>query len=220
MWPRVAGAPRSTYGLSPSWPPVWPRTRFGPTSRLPVRRPSWPSASPKRTVPPSGGGTRPTRGGRRSPDGLARSLPEPLRTEVGAETDVARLRRALDDLAGGAIEEDLAAVASFARETGAPVRAAARALELRAQAAADAVATTLRELEAEHAALESEEEVRPPRSRFRDAERDPNAGAGFYELVEVAAGLEPNAVAGLEAALEASGLLDAWVSAEGLVLHR
>ena len=150
---------------------------------------------------------------------VACSLPEPLHTEVGAEMDVTRLRRALDDLAGGATEEDLAAVASLARETGAPVRAAARTLELRAQAAADAVATTLRELEAEHAALESEEEVRPPRSRFRDAERDPNAGAGFYELVEVAAGLEPNAVAGLEAALEASGLLDAWVSAAGLVLH-
>ena len=99
------------------------------------------------------------------------------------------------------------------------MRAAARSLALRAQAAADVVATTLRELEAEHAALESEEEVRPPRSWFRDAERDPNAGAAFYELVEVAAGLEPDAVTGLEAALEASGLLDAWVSAAGLVLH-
>ena len=150
---------------------------------------------------------------------VACSLPEPLCTEVGVEMDAARLRRALDDLAGGALEEDLAAIASLARESGAPVRAAARVLELRAQAAADAAAATLRELETERAALESEEEVRPPRSRFRDAERDPNAGAGFYELVEVAAGLEPNAVAGLEAALEASGLLDAWVSAAGLVLH-
>ena len=42
----------------------------------------------------------------------ARSVPEPLRTEAGAEMDVARLRRALDDLASAAVEDDLADIAS------------------------------------------------------------------------------------------------------------
>ena len=57
---------------------------------------------------------------------VACSLPEPLHTEVGAEMDVARLRRALDDLAGGATEEDLAAVASLAGDRRRPVRGSQR----------------------------------------------------------------------------------------------
>ncbi|WP_235583140.1 TIGR02680 family protein [Kitasatospora sp. Root107] len=55
----------------------------------------------------------------------------------------------------------------------------------------------------------------PPRSRFRDAERTPATGAPLYRLVDFADGIPAADQAGLEAALEAAGLLDAWVTAEG-----
>jgi len=69
------------------------------------------------------------------------------------------------------------------------------------------------------AEVEAEPEARPPAARCRDAERDPAAGAPFYELVDIAPGLAPADAAGVEAALEAAGLLDAWVNADGLVVH-
>ncbi|GAB3498110.1 SbcC/MukB-like Walker B domain-containing protein [Nocardiopsis coralliicola] len=47
------------------------------------------------------------------------------------------------------------------------------------------------------------------------AERDPSAGAPLYLLVDFASGLTAGERAGLEGALEASGLLNAWVSADG-----
>ena len=73
--------------------------------------------------------------------------------------------------------------------------------------------------EARLAEVEAQSEARPRASRFCAAERDPAAGAPFYELVDIAAGVAPDAAAGLEAALEAAGLLDAWVGADGLVVH-
>ena len=58
----------------------------------------------------------------------------------------------------------------------------------------------------------------PNRAASRRSQRDSAAGAPFYELVDVRPGADP-AAAGVEAALAASGLLDAWVSADGVVLH-
>ena len=45
-----------------------------------------------------------------------------------------------------------------------------------------------RPTEARLAEIEAQSEARPEASRFRDAERDPAAGAPFYELVDLAAG--------------------------------
>ncbi|MEA2704312.1 MAG: hypothetical protein QOD63_2257, partial [Actinomycetota bacterium] len=73
--------------------------------------------------------------------------------------------------------------------------------------------------EARLADIEAQSEARPGASRFRYAQRDPAAGAPFYELVDLAERVSPDDAAGLEAALEAAGLLDAWVSADGLVVH-
>ena len=58
----------------------------------------------------------------------------------------------------------------------------------------------------------------PPRPPHRTAPRTPGTGAPLYRLVDFAPDLEPDARAGLEAALEASGLLDAWVRTDGTVL--
>lgn len=58
----------------------------------------------------------------------------------------------------------------------------------------------------------------PPAPHHRAAERHTRAGAPFYRLVDFAEGLSPAQQAGLEAALEASGVLDAWVTADGVLL--
>jgi uncharacterized protein (TIGR02680 family) len=103
------------------------------------------------------------------------------------------------------------AVAPSLREA----RQAAAAADLAVAAAAEALEATQSRL----AEVEAQREARPVPGRYRDAERDPAAGAPFYELVDVAPGVGAADAAGLEAALEAVGLLDAWVHADGLVVH-
>ncbi|MFD8967883.1 TIGR02680 family protein [Streptomyces sp. NPDC059568] len=58
----------------------------------------------------------------------------------------------------------------------------------------------------------------PPAPYHRTAERNPAAGAPFYRLVDFAEHVTSADRAGLEAALEASGILDAWVGADGVLL--
>jgi uncharacterized protein (TIGR02680 family) len=58
----------------------------------------------------------------------------------------------------------------------------------------------------------------PPHPPHRRAARQAGTGAPFYRLVDFADGLSGTQQAHLEAALQASGLLDAWVTADGAVL--
>ncbi|MET9655645.1 TIGR02680 family protein [Streptomyces sp. NPDC006510] len=58
----------------------------------------------------------------------------------------------------------------------------------------------------------------PPAPYHRTAERNPAGGAPFYRLVDFAEHVTSADRAGLEAALEASGILDAWVGADGALL--
>ncbi|MBQ0852901.1 TIGR02680 family protein [Streptomyces sp. BH-SS-21] len=58
----------------------------------------------------------------------------------------------------------------------------------------------------------------PSAPHHRVAERTPGSGAPFYRLVDFADNLAPADRAGLEGALEASGILDAWVGADGILL--
>ncbi|WJV47217.1 TIGR02680 family protein [Streptomyces flavofungini] len=58
----------------------------------------------------------------------------------------------------------------------------------------------------------------PPAPHHRVAERMSGSGAPFYRLVDFADDLAPGDRAGLEGALEASGILDAWVGADGVLL--
>ncbi|MFT4217095.1 MAG: TIGR02680 family protein [Micropruina sp.] len=69
--------------------------------------------------------------------------------------------------------------------------------------------------EAERVRLEAATTAEPPRSGWRD--EPPSEGAPLWRLVDAAAGVDPTALAGLEAALQASGLLDAWVFPDGAV---
>ncbi|QDY78090.1 TIGR02680 family protein [Streptomyces qinzhouensis] len=65
---------------------------------------------------------------------------------------------------------------------------------------------------------EQRTEPEPPAPHHRVATRTPGSGAPFYRLVDFADDLAPADRAGLEGALEASGILDAWVSARGVLL--
>ncbi|WP_416753704.1 TIGR02680 family protein [Streptomyces sp. FW42] len=89
----------------------------------------------------------------------------------------------------------------------------------------DTLALAVRGLEAEREDLrrrraewERRTDPEPPPPPHRAAPRAPGTGAPLYRLVDFVPGLPPDARAGLEAALEASGLLDAWVCADGTVL--
>ncbi|AUX35209.1 MULTISPECIES: TIGR02680 family protein [Sorangium] len=94
--------------------------------------------------------------------------------------------------------------------------AAERALADGAIAAAEAAR---RALEEERSALErgAHRPPPPPPSRAPDA-REGRPGAPLWQLCEFAPELGTAARAGLEAALEAAGLLDAWVTPDGQLL--
>lgn len=72
------------------------------------------------------------------------------------------------------------------------------------------------ELEDEHARLSAGEAARPPEPATRaGGVRAERPGAPLWQLVDFHPHLEATERAGLEAALEACGLLDAWISPDG-----
>ncbi|MDR2626153.1 MAG: TIGR02680 family protein [Zoogloeaceae bacterium] len=93
-------------------------------------------------------------------------------------------------------------------------RYAARQTELDARR--EALQQRRAALEDEHARLIAGEDAAPPESATRDASvRAQRPGAPFWKLVDFHPRLGAAERAGLEAALEASGLLDAWMSPDG-----
>ncbi|WNV82516.1 TIGR02680 family protein [Umezawaea sp. Da 62-37] len=70
-------------------------------------------------------------------------------------------------------------------------------------------------LDAELAALRSGGERVPEAGRYVAADRDPLTGTPFYRLVDFRPDVDEAGRAGLESALQASGLLDAWVTGDG-----
>ncbi|SDX38338.1 TIGR02680 family protein [Amycolatopsis xylanica] len=71
------------------------------------------------------------------------------------------------------------------------------------------------ELVSESKTLESAGELPPEAPRARTTDRSTMDGAPFWKLVAFADAVPEDAQAGIEAALEASGLLDAWVPSHG-----
>ncbi|MEU7527933.1 TIGR02680 family protein [Saccharothrix sp. NPDC042600] len=108
-------------------------------------------------------------------------------------------------------------VTSAAREWVGPLVAAARDTAHAGTARRAELHATIDALDAELAGLRSGTARVPERDRFAVAERDPSTGSPFYRLVDFAPGVPEADRAGLEAALEASGLLNAWVTASGTV---
>jgi uncharacterized protein (TIGR02680 family) len=130
-------------------------------------------------------------------------------------------------------EATLVALADWVREPleAAPPRRGLQDAHLRAlqalstqQATLDQTARTLAEtrdrLAQERHRLEAGEEVTPLAPAWRDpGSRVNRQGAPLWQLIEFNDPVPDNARAGLEAALEASGLLDAWVSPDGHLQH-
>jgi Putative exonuclease SbcCD, C subunit len=112
--------------------------------------------------------------------------------------------------------------AAAARELAAD-RAGATEQRLREQlaevtAGRAALAAEREPLAAEHARLSAHEDPVPAPLPFRTADRTDRLGAPLWALVDFADGLDDQRRAGLEGALEGSGLLDAWVMPDGAVL--
>jgi len=109
-----------------------------------------------------------------------------------------------------------AAVESATRQA-----AAALAVEDERLAATEAEhRTRVTDLNEERTRLERGEHAAPPAPYTRgDGLRAGRPGAPLWQLVEFSDDLEDDARAGLEAALEASGVLDAWVTPDGALLE-
>ena len=129
-----------------------------------------------------------------------------------------------------AFAHELTGLIACAGEPGAPSarelvsdRAAAAEQAIREEVArigaARAILAGEREpLAAEHARLSAHEDPVPGQLPFRTADRTGRPGAPLWALVEFADGLEDEQRAGIEAALEGAGLLDAWVMPDGALL--
>ncbi|NEC88655.1 TIGR02680 family protein [Streptomyces sp. SID12501] len=148
----------------------------------------------------------------------ARDWSERLRTSTGVSLD-AVLALVAHDLADGPLP------AQTPEEVAEAARSAVDPWLAGLGAERDDVALAVRELEAEQVRLrrrreewERRTDPEPPPPSHRTAPRTSGTGAPLYRLVDFAHELAPDARAGLEAALEASGLLDAWVRADGAVL--
>ncbi|ANN15053.1 TIGR02680 family protein [Amycolatopsis orientalis] len=92
---------------------------------------------------------------------------------------------------------------------------------IRQEAATGAALATARtehdELLVEAGVLETEDVLLPTSPRTRTADRAEMSGAPLWRLVDFAVSVPEDARAGIEAALEGAGLLDAWVNSHGVV---
>ncbi|HWE87961.1 MAG TPA: TIGR02680 family protein [Pseudonocardiaceae bacterium] len=108
--------------------------------------------------------------------------------------------------------------AEAARSWAAPRLRTLRQAVVTVQQRVDAVTARITGTEAELIAVrDGVTAPQPPPPAYVTAPRDPTAGASFHRLVDFAPDLDGPGRAGLEAALQASGLLAAWVSANGTV---
>lgn len=100
--------------------------------------------------------------------------------------------------------------ATFTRQT-ADATQSRRDELARLRDARSAIAAELAELEAERELIAAERDDAPPPWQARPASRERRAGAPLWRLVRFADELDEAEATGLEAALQAANLLDAWV---------
>ncbi|MBH0774705.1 TIGR02680 family protein [Nocardia bovistercoris] len=121
---------------------------------------------------------------------------------------------ALDAAVSAAGSEDTVGVAEVLAERAQPLLDEIRARRHDAAARAGAAAARVRELRTEYEKVEAQRADAPPVA-FADADaRGERAGAPLWRLVRFAYDLPARDAAGIEAALHAAGLLDAWVCTE------
>ena len=95
------------------------------------------------------------------------------------------------------------------------VREGLTARRTRLRADRDAVAAQREEVQAARDAVATQRDVPPPAPYTRAASRDGRTGAPLWRVVAFTDDLSERDRAGVEAALEASGLLDTWIQPEG-----
>ncbi|GAB3487805.1 TIGR02680 family protein [Amycolatopsis cihanbeyliensis] len=157
------------------------------------------------------------------------------RSRLAATYDetVARQEQLLLDWARGCAELDFAEPVELAElaESEAEVLQYVEAVAARCLHAITAEETTLsarrdtteqerQRLESEIAELRDQVDLPPEPPPHRTADRSAMTGAPLWKLVSFAEGIAPRTQAAVEAALQAGGLLDAWVSPSGeLAVH-
>ena len=110
------------------------------------------------------------------------------------------------------------AVRQAAEADVAPLQAAAEARRDVLLFAQDKIKKDLDLVRTEHRHWSSLTDPEPPRSRFRNPDAEPLPGAPLFRLIDFAGHLDHRSRAGLEAALESSGLIDGVFAADGTVL--
>nr|WP_218005870.1 TIGR02680 family protein [Actinomadura hibisca] len=110
------------------------------------------------------------------------------------------------------------AVERAAHEAAEPVLATCENERDDALAVERRVGEDLTAAKAERSDWERKTDPEPPRSPYATAAHAPGTGAPLFLLLDFAATVGDAERAGLEAALEAAGLLSAWVAADGTVL--
>ncbi|MFM9613237.1 TIGR02680 family protein [Streptomyces niveiscabiei] len=145
----------------------------------------------------------------------ARAWTERLCTLTGVPLDVVPAHDAADGALSAQVPEE---VADEVRAAVAPWLAEAGGRQVALAVTVRELTGTCDRLSREHEEWERRTDPEPTPPSHRSAGRSPGTGAPFYRLVDFTDGLAQGERAGLEAALEASGLLDAWVCADGTVL--
>ncbi|MFP5336023.1 MAG: TIGR02680 family protein [Actinomycetes bacterium] len=155
------------------------------------------------------------RGRREDAARLARQAEEDLVTGLDAWTaDPRAVPVELPELTGATVAGlDRRVRAAVAPVTGGLRAEEASAGERRRQAEGDLLA-----LRSRRAGIAAERDPAPPAPVLGRTARRDSDGAPLWRLVDFTADLDEAARAGLEAALESSGLLDAWVRSDGAVL--
>jgi uncharacterized protein (TIGR02680 family) len=110
------------------------------------------------------------------------------------------------------------AVAQAAHEVAQPVLADYESQRDQAREHERSIERDLTTTRQERQHWETQAEAEPPRSPYSSAPRPPHAGAPLFLLTDFRESVPGSGRPGLEAALEASGLLAAWVAADGTLL--
>ncbi len=135
---------------------------------------------------------------------VAPAAPDELAWELETWRDTGRDRSPLDHAVAGAVGE-----------------ATTRLAEQQAIATTDGdrLAAERTAVAGERGEVAAAAQLAPPVPHTRDDDaRSRRAGAPLWQLVEPRPDVDPAALAGYEAALEAAGLLDAWVTPDGAAL--
>lgn len=110
--------------------------------------------------------------------------------------------------------DEIAGLPEILAEHAEPLLDELRTRRQEAKARAAAAAEQVRELTAERDRVAAQRDDAPPPSPTRTDSRDGLAGAPLWQLVRFADDVSAESAAGIESALAAAGLLDAWVCAD------